>query len=295
MKIEKILFPTKFRELAFNALEPLFALKNSGLKEIIFQYVIPREEVGFVPYGGYLKEEEEKLREEARIRFEDWQKSLSSEGIDSKIIIEVGSPVPNILAASEREKVDLIMVGRKKKIGPETSFVGSNTLQLITRSKIPTLVSKYMVQFELNGESVTRTNKEIFKNPLIVTDWSGPSEKALELLISLKGVAEKAFVCHVIGVRISKGLDKSELYRIENESKERLQKYCERLKTAGIDAEPHLGAGKTTLEIIRISRETGASIIIMGTTGKDRLHELVMGSNSHRVAQMSELPTLLVP
>ncbi len=295
MKIEKILFPTKFRELAFNALEPLFALKNSGLKEIVFQYVIPREEVGFVPYGGYLKGEEEKLREEARIRFEDWQKSLSAEGIDSKVIIEVGSPVPNILAASEREKVDLVVVGRKKKIGPETSFVGSHTLQLITRSKIPTLVSKYMVQFDSNGESVTRVNKEIFKRPLIVTDWSEPAERALNLLMSFKGVAEKAFVCHVIGVKISKGLDKSELYRLEKESKQRLEDYCARLKSEGIAAKPHLGAGRTPLEIIRISREVEASMIIMGTTGKDRLHELLLGSNSHRVAQMSELPTLLVP
>lgn len=295
MKIEKILFPTKFRELAFNALEQLVVLKKTGLKEVVFLYVIPREEVGFVPYGGYLKDEEERLREEARIRFEDWQKSLSAEGINSKIIVEVGSPVPNILAASEREKVGLIVVGRKKKIGPEMSFVGSHTLQLITRSKIPTLVSKYMVQFESNGESVTRVNKEIFKRPLIVTDWSEPSERALNLLMSFKGIAEKAFVCHVIGVKISKGLDKSGLYRLEKESKERLQSYCERLKSAGIDAEPHLGAGKTTLEIIRISREVDAGMIIMGTTGKDRLHELVLGSNSHRVAQMSELPTLLVP
>ncbi len=295
MKIEKILFPTKFRELAFNALEPLFVLKESGLREIIFQYVIPREEVGFVPYGGYLKEEEERLREEARIRFEDWQKALSSEGIDSRIIIEVGSPVPDILAAAENEKVDLIMVGRKKKISPESSFVGSHTLQLITRSKIPTLVSKYMVHFDSNGESVSRINKAIFHKPLLSSDWSHTSEKAMELLMSLGGVIEKAVVCHVIEVKISKGLDKSELQRIEKESKERLDAYCKKLQAAGIEAEAHLGAGKTALEIIRISREAEASMIIMGTTGKDRMHELILGSNSHRVAQMSELPTLLVP
>ena len=122
-----------------------------------------------------------------------------------------------------------------------------------------------------------------------------PSERALELLISLKGLIEKAFVCHAIDVKISKSIDKTELHRIEKESKERLEKYCERLKSAGITAEPHLGAGRTMMEIIRISRDVKASTIIMGTTGKDRLHDFFLGSVSHRVSGMSELPTLLVP
>lgn len=295
MKIEKILFPTKFREFAFNALESLLILKDVGLNEVVFYYVIPRKEVGFVPYGGYLKDEEERFREEARIRFEDWQKLLSTKVINSKIIIEVGDPVPNILNIAEKERVDLIVVGKKKKTIYEKSFVGSHTLQIITRSKIPVLVSKYMVEFEWNGEIVTRTNVDIFKRPLLPTDWSEPSERALRLLLSFNGLIEKAFVCHVIDVKISKGRDKSELYRIEKESKERLDSYCEKLRSAGIAAEPHLGANRTLLEIIRISRDVKASMIVMGTTGKDRLRELWLGSVSHRIAEMSELPTLLVP
>lgn len=295
MKIEKILFPTKFRELAFDSLEPLLLLKEVGLKEVVLYYVIPREEVGFVPYGGYLKEEEERIREEARIRFEDWQKTLSAKGINSKIIIEVGNPVPSILNTAEKEKVNFIVIGKKKKIGHDGHFIGSNTLQVITRSKIPTLVSKYVVQFERDGEVVTQINKDIFKRPILATDWSEPSERALELLMSFNGLVEKAFVCHTIGVKIAMSIDKTELHRIEKESKERLEKYCERLKSAGISAEPHLGAGRTIMEIIRISRDVKASMIIMGTTGKDRIHELFLGSVSHRVSGMSELPTLLVP
>jgi hypothetical protein len=36
MKIEKVLFHTRFRELAFNALEAVLELKKVGLKEILF-------------------------------------------------------------------------------------------------------------------------------------------------------------------------------------------------------------------------------------------------------------------
>lgn len=295
MKIEKILFPTKFREFAFEALESLLVLKDVGLREVVLHYVIPREEVGFVPYGGYLKDEEERLREETRIRFEEWQQTLSAQGIGSKIVIEVGDPVPNILALAEKEKVDLLVVGKKKKTGPELSFVGSHTLQLITRSTVPTLVSKHVVEYESSGEMVTCLNDKIFQRPLFATDWSEPSSRAHELLSSLKHVVDTVYVCHVIGVKISKDLDKSGLHRLEKESRERLARYCEKLTVAGIPAEPHLGAGEASLEVIRIARETHATMIMMGTTGKDRLHEFFLGSNSHRVAQVSELPTLLVP
>ncbi|MFZ5998628.1 MAG: universal stress protein [Nitrospirota bacterium] len=295
MKIEKILFPTAFKELAFNSLESLFVLKDAGLKEVTLCYVIPRDAVAFVPFGGYLKEEEERLREEARLRFEDWQNALSSAGIASTIIIEVGEPVPKILAIAAREKVDLIVAGKKKKTEVENIFIGSHTMAILRRSPVPVLVHKYMVQFEWDGEIVSRTNDRIFEKPLLTTDWSLPSESARDLLLSLKGVVKRAAVAHVIDAKLTKGLERNELLRIEQESEDRLKSYQELLEQAGITTEVHLSAGQTVMEIIRISREVKASMIIMGTTGKDRMHELFLGSVSHRVAEMSELPTFLVP
>ena len=62
MSIRKILFATRFRELSFDALRALLEFKEAGLEEIVLLHVIEREKVGFVPYGGYLKEEEERLK-----------------------------------------------------------------------------------------------------------------------------------------------------------------------------------------------------------------------------------------
>jgi nucleotide-binding universal stress UspA family protein len=295
MEFKKILFPTKFRELAFNSLESILELKKAGLKEIVLTYIIPRDEVAFVPYGGYMKDEEERLREQARIRFENWQEAISAEGIESKIRIEVGNPVPKLLRIAEEEKVDLIIAGRKKRTVLGKVYVGSHTLELIRRSTVPVLVSKYMVRFEWEGDLITRVNDRLFTAPLLATDWSEPSEKALGLVSSFKELADKVMVTHIIGVKISKGLDKSELNRIEKESKERLEEYCDRLKKDGINAESHLFSGRSAHEIIRVAREHKASMIVMGTTGKDRFKEFWLGSVSHRVTESSELPVLLVP
>jgi nucleotide-binding universal stress UspA family protein len=295
MKFEKILFPTKFRELDFNSLESLLELRKAGLKEIVLTFVIPREDVAFVPFGGYLKDEEERLREQARIRFEDWQASVSKKGIKTKIRIEVGSPIPEIMSIAEEEKVDLIVAGRGKRTEIEEICLGSHTLGLIRRAAIPILESKYMVRFEREGELVTQVNDRIFTNPLLATDWSKPSEKAMEVLMALKGVVDKAMVTHIIEVKIAKGHDKSGLDRLEKESKRRLKEYCERLRKAGINAESHLFSGKSAPEIVRVAREHKASMIIMGTTGKERFKEFWLGSVSHQVAEESELPVLLAP
>ena len=295
MKIKKVLFPTKYRELAFNSLESLLELKEIGLKEVVLTYIIPRDEVAFVPFGGYMKDEEERLREQARIRFEDWQQSISRRGIDSTIRIEVGNPIPQLYRIAEEEKVDMIVAGRKKRTTLDKVHIGSHTLDLVRRSSVPVLISKYMVLYEWEGELITRLNEHIFRKPLFATDWSKPSEKALKLVSSFKGLTDKVMVTHIIGVKISKNLDKSELRRIETESKERLGDYCDRLKKAGLKAEPHLFSGRSSAEIIRVAREHKATMIVMGTTGKDRLREFWLGSVSHRVAEASELPVLLVP
>ena len=295
MKFERILFPTKFRELDFDSLESLLELKKAGLKEIVLTFVIPKEDVAFVPYGGYLKDEEERLREEARIRFEDWQESVSKKGIKTKIRIEVGAPIPKIMSIAEEEKVDMIVAGSGKKTEIEEVCLGSHTLGLIRRATIPILVNKYMALFEREGELVTQVNGRMFTNPMLATDWSKPSEKAMEVLMALKGSVEKAMVAHIIEVKIAKGHDKSGLERLEKESEKRLKEYCDRLKKNGIKAESHLSAGKSAPEIIRVAREHKASMIIMGTTGKDRFKEFWLGSVSHRVAEEAELPVLLVP
>jgi nucleotide-binding universal stress UspA family protein len=295
MKIEKVLFHTRFRDLAFNGLEAVLELKKTGLQEIVLTYVIPREEVAFVPYGGYLKEEAEQLEEVARLRFGQWQEFISGKGLRSKIRIETGSINGRVLAVAEEEKVDLIVTGRKKRTAFEKVYVGSHVLDIIRRSHWPVMMGKYMVQYEWAGEVLTRVNDHIFDRPLLATDWSKPSENALELITSFKGLARSVVVVHNIGAKISKGLDAAALKTIKDESNRRLEAYCRRLEAAGLSAEPYLSIGKTTPEILRLSREQKATLIAMGRTGKDWFQEYWLGGVSHRVAEISELPVLLVP
>ena len=70
----------------------------------------------------------------------------------------------------------------------------------------------------------------------------------------------------------------------------RLKAYCRQIENAGITSEFHLAVGRTVEEILKTSRACNATLIVMGRTGKDWF-----GGVSHQVAELSELPVLLVP
>ncbi|MFH1148727.1 MAG: universal stress protein [Pseudomonadota bacterium] len=295
MGAKKILFATRFEESAYRALESLVDLKTAGLEEIVLTYVIPREDVAFVPYGGYMKDEEERLREQARIRFEDWQAALNRAGVRSKIRIEEGEIIPTLMKIAEEERIDFIVAGRKKRSKTETVYVGSHMIDLLRRTPVPVLVSKYSVYCDAAEACIEKINEHPFERPLLATDWSEPSQNALNLAKALKGAIKRLEVAHVIGVKISKNLDKTELGRLESESRERLDQWRRHLTDAGIDCRTHLAAGRTTSEIMRLCRDLECTMTILGTTGKDRVRALFLGSVSQRIAEASEVPTLLVP
>ncbi|MBW1864152.1 MAG: universal stress protein [Deltaproteobacteria bacterium] len=155
-----------------------------------------------------------------------------------------------------------------------------------------------MVQFEWENEQLTRTNDHVFDRPMLATDWSQPSENAMQSMSALKGLAETILVVHVIDAKLSKGMDSGRLRAIEKESKSRLQNYCGAIEQSGMSAEYHLSAGKTVQELVRLSRDHKASMIIMGKTGKDWFQEYWLGGISHQIAEiaeLSELPVLLIP
>jgi nucleotide-binding universal stress UspA family protein len=295
MTFKTLLFHTRFRELAFNSLKSLLELKAAGLKKVVLAHVIPREDVSFVPYGGRLKEGEKRMREEAHLKFDDWIQTIGDPKLEFHQWIEVGAPNAAILDMAEAEKADLIVVGRKKRTVLEKVYVGTHVLDILRRSTIPVLMSKYMVQYEWQGEVLVRTNEQIWKRPLLASDWSEPSRRALDATLALKGLVEKIIVAHVLGARRIKNLEPPAVNRLEGESLKRLKAYCREVDDAGISSEYHLAMGRTVEEIIKMSREYGATMIVIGRTGKDWFHEYWLGGVSHQIAELSELPVLLIP
>jgi len=281
MEIKKMLFVTDFEELWFDALRSLMVLREAGLDHVVLMHVIDRS------IGYYTTDEKKRLAAMAEVRFVDWAQSLYEEGMECGSYIVVGDTVSKVLETEKEEEADLIVISRQKRTKLQKLYVDSKTIELIRKATTPVLVHKYKLE---SG----KVNDRLFERPLLATDFSAPANRALEFLVGIKNVIKKLQIIYVETEKTMDGLGKRGLQKVERENRRKLDELCEALEGEGIEAEYHLYIGDFT-QIENAARERDATLIATGTTGKSAWQARWLGSVSQQVAEVSELPTLLVP
>jgi nucleotide-binding universal stress UspA family protein len=288
MSIKRLLYCTKFRDLSLQALKELFVLKKAGLEEIILLHIIPREDVSYVFPFGYLEEEANRLKEEAELRFEVWGKEIRASGLNYRTIIKVGDPVYDIPAVCEEEKVDLLVLGKKKR---ETLFVGSRTKEILKQVKVPTLVFKY----KLKEEDLEIENKNLFQRPLVAIDFSPPSLRALEFFYRLKDMFERGMVVHVIPSTKVEGSDKMRMKALEEEVSQKLENLLKNYFENTEKVERLILLGEPQEIVLDLASEKEATLVILGRSEKTFIDRLFLGSVANYVLDRARTPVLIVP
>jgi nucleotide-binding universal stress UspA family protein len=286
--IKKVLFVTKFEELGFDALQALLAIKKADLNHVVFMYVIEREKVAMRRGVGYKKDEEVKLRETANIRFIDWAEDLFEQGMEAGVYIVVGSLVSEVMKAAKKEEADLIIIGRSEKGMLEQLYSGSNVIELIRRTSIPVLVFKHGLEKSVSVDKP-------FEKPLLATDWSPASMKAIEYMKGLKNVIKEIRVIHVASQKDLKGTSSFTVQETRKEARKKLDAIAEGLEKEGIKTRPHIYVGDPVIEIEKAAREHQASMIVLGSSAKESWIERWIGSVPRRIAEKSDYHTLLIP
>lgn len=288
MKVETILFVTKFEQLGFDALLSLLSLRNASLNHVVFMNVIERERVAMHRGTGYRKSEERRLREVANIRFIDWAENLFEQGMEVGVYIVVGSLVPEVIKAADKEQADLIVIGRSHTGVLEQLYAGSEVSELLHRSSTPVLVYKQLSENTIAFEKP-------FERPLLAVDWSPASLLAADYLVGMKAVCQQIHVVHVVGEKELKGTNAVDIQRTRKETRGKLDEICSRFESAQIQAESHVYVGETAAEIEKAARENQATMIVMGSSAKAAWVERWIGSTPREIAEKSVYPTLLVP
>jgi nucleotide-binding universal stress UspA family protein len=255
---------------------------------VVFVNVIERDRVALRRGTGYQKSEEIRLREAANIRFIDWAEDLFEQGMEVGVYIVVGSLVPQVIKAAQKEEADLIVIGRSHKGVLEQLYEGSDVIELLRRTAIPVLVFKPL--------SEDPTDLEMpFKRPLLATDWSPACLKAVEYLKTLAEVAEEISVAHVVDEKSLVGTDSHAVQKTRKEVRARLEEICEVFEDAGIRSRPRIYVGNTEEEIEKAARECQSTMIVLGSSAKSRWVEKWLGSTPRSIAEKSIYPTLLIP
>jgi nucleotide-binding universal stress UspA family protein len=285
MPIQKILFATNFGETSFPIVQSLCGLKKVGLEEVVFLYVIERDEVAYHLSAGFDREQAEELGEEARLRFQDWEASLAREGVSARHVMVVGDPEGKILETAAREKADLIALGRHP-LPLDAFYPLGIAMGVLRRASLPVFV------YPLGAQEAV---KSPFDRICFATDFNETSPRTIEFLGSLKGLTRRIEVAHVVAEREVHTDDAKKVAKLETADRERLDAVSGELREMGFDTGTHLLAGEPAKTILAGAADLGCTAIVLGTKGLGGLEEAFHGSVSHRVVEGADIPVVLVP
>ena len=138
---------------------------------------------------------------------------------------------------------------------------------------------------------------------LVPTDFSDHADRAFNYAAELAGLYRASLVIgHVYAVPIVYAAGEPIApatppgpAEIEAELDAGLQALVQRARDAGAtDVSVAITGGEAAHEIVRVAREQGADLIVMGTHGRTGLRHLVLGSIAEKVVRLAECPVLTV-
>lgn len=270
----KVLLATDLTPQSDNLTECLFSLCPDTETEVVLAHVFDDDDDADPDGSNYKK---------VNSRLEGYKNDFEQAGYEEvTIVTPVGDePFEAICDAGEEHEADLLMVASHGKGFLKSTLMGSTTFDLARATTLPLFISK-----EDNKDA-----SKLLDTILIPTDFS---QKSLDCLNVVRGLRE--YIGNVIFIHVI------ERYRSKEEYKEKygnarlfLQELVDELKIFGIKADYRIGRGAASKEIVHVSRQEHASLIIIAKTGAGLVKGLVMGSTAQNVVLNSTCGILLLP
>ena len=78
------------------------------------------------------------------------------------------------------------------------------------------------------------------------------------------------------------------------DDQQHLAKHAEQLRSAGLEVEAVFGFGRVPKEIVRLSKESGIDLLIMGGHGHTGFKDIILGTSISRVRHELKIPVLVI-
>ncbi|PIQ95203.1 MAG: universal stress protein [Nitrospirae bacterium CG11_big_fil_rev_8_21_14_0_20_41_14] len=267
-KLEKLLLSTDGSEFSEGAVrESINLAKTCGSKLYTVSVIEVNPE--FVALAPQVVE---KFEKETRVHLESIKTRASNEGVDCEIIAHEGEePFQYIVDEAAKNNVEMIIMGRRGRIGLKRLMMGSVTARVIGYAPCKVLV-------------VPKAAKVTYKNILVATDGSKYSEAASREAISIaKRTGSDLIVLSVA--------TKDENLPAAKRSVNEVKKIAEK---EGIRIEVLTTKGMPYEVIVKTAKEKDAGVIVVGSYGRTGIKRLLMGSVTARVIGHAECPVLVV-
>ncbi|HOZ77752.1 MAG TPA: Nramp family divalent metal transporter [Ferruginibacter sp.] len=133
-----------------------------------------------------------------------------------------------------------------------------------------------------------------FNHIAVALDFSENDEKLISHALGQGNPGSRYYLIHVVESVSASLLGKySNDYETQKDA-ERLDTYVKQLKEKGFDAEAKLGFNRRSPEIVRIVKETGAEMLILGAHRHTGLKDILYGETVNSVRHELPIPVLIV-
>jgi nucleotide-binding universal stress UspA family protein len=274
-KIEKIIFPTDFSELAMNALKVAIAMCKSHEAVLHLVHTVEPEYYSFSmePYSSSVFSNLEAL-ETSKMHLEELRKEIEkSEKIRCQCQVEPGIPAHYICSIAATEKAGLIIMGTHGASGFREFFIGSNAYKVVKNAPCPVLT--------IPGEFKKVTFEKIL---FPIRDTIGIEEK-YELVKSI--LQKNKATMEVAGI-----VDTNHPEQM-NKISTSLSKLKLRLVDDHVTFQSHIyKSNHVAEEILKISGEKEVDLLAINATLDYNWRELFIGPYAQQIVNHAQIPVL---
>lgn len=282
--LKKILWATDFSDEAQEALLYTDVFAKAFKAKIIALHVVPDFSAALYDAAYVIRGELAKrvafVKNEAKKKMEALKKA---KGIPFKIIVEEGSAAKKIIEIANKEKVDLIVIGRRGMSAIEKLFIGSVANHVLRNSSVPILVTK------------RKKGKPRLKKILVPTDFSEQEETERDYAWKLaKGFSSELTLLHILELhdyefspRVLDELFDSLLKRLKQRKKR---------EKADIQVEEEIyRAINASVGIVDFAETHNVDLIVISTYVQSKLERFFLGSTTEKVISYTNIPIFAIP
>jgi nucleotide-binding universal stress UspA family protein len=224
--------------------------------------------IGAQPYSTLLPQIEQLQRDKAGTILGAVARRCADKGVEAEIVHETGSFVQTMRGYESR--ADLVVLGQHGEHAKWLEgMLGSSVERMVRASVKPCLVTT---------DRFRPTN-----HILIAHDGSAESTKALRAGIDLAANLNIEVTITTVGPNDN------------TDAATKILKDAQQLALARkLTVHTQLRHGDAEIEILMVSEESGADLIVMGAYGHTRIRQLILGSTTSHVLRESRVPVLLV-
>lgn len=291
----KVLFPTDFSRHADKILECIPDLRRYGMKEAVFVHVInPMKAARWISVDEQIIEKAER---EARKSMDDVVTHvMSRHGIMARQRIEIGVIYQEIVRVAHAEQASLIIMGSHGHGFVRTALLGSVAQNVLRTTGIPLIIEKFTYQASDESANLEFVSDTMFSRILFPTDFSENSLTVLKVLREMNSVGiETIYVAHIQDADRFQYLSAEKRYEFNRIDGERLSRLKQKIEFWGYTAKTILRDGYPSQEINRIAEEENISMIMMGSHGRSRIKDSLVGSVAESVALRHVRPLMIIP